>query len=216
FRSGARCVDPVAGGEPVDIAHRLVEKRRIGRVRAELVLDQLAKTAPRGGDQHQPANLRRVLRRDHRHEPALAVAEHPDAACAGLFADRRGPAVHIAGIVGDRDVVGVGDRRRARENPRLSTRTLAMPRAASPSASNLWVSALSPCRLLPSRLTGPEPGMISTTGGLAAAGISMTPLSGPDGPGASTIFSTGSAIAVAPARTRAARVEITVLALDPW
>jgi hypothetical protein len=64
-------------------------------------------------------------------------------------------------------------------------RTVPMPFAAIPSASNLYVEAFTPSGLLPSRSVGPEPGIINIIGAAPDAGASIVPFNAPAGPGVS-------------------------------
>ncbi|HWD56951.1 MAG TPA: hypothetical protein VG308_01625 [Stellaceae bacterium] len=50
----------------------------------------------------------KFLCRHHRHQPAFAVPKDPETFGALLVADGFGSCVHIAGISGDRHVIGVG------------------------------------------------------------------------------------------------------------
>src|SRR4051794_36870999 len=94
--------------------------------------------------------------------------------------------------------------------PRLSMRTVAMPSAASPSASIRYGAPLTPIGLFPSRSVGPEPGMMTIVALGFEAGMTRMPLSGPAGPGASTGLTAGAAVATAAAARSEATMFMTV------
>lgn len=86
-----------AGLEVGDDRQRLIEDRRIGRVRAQLRAQYVAKVAAGRGDQHEAAHVRIALRGHERMERAFAMAEQPSAARAGQASQFRGPGARVGG-----------------------------------------------------------------------------------------------------------------------
>jgi hypothetical protein len=84
-----------------------------------LLADHVAELSPRAGDHNHAANAFRFLGGHERDERPLAVPQQPDAFGSGLLADRGDPAVRVGRVIGDRNLVRIGNRRLASEQPPL-------------------------------------------------------------------------------------------------
>src|SRR5688500_11381640 len=85
----------------------LIKDGGIGRIGTELRAQDLAQRPPRDRDQQEAADVRLSLRCCQSNEPALAVAEQPDAGASSQLPNLRNPGPYIRGIVDNGDGVRV-------------------------------------------------------------------------------------------------------------
>jgi hypothetical protein len=148
----------------------------------------LAQRAPRRRDQHQPAQALCIARgAGQRHKPpSLCPASHTQRAPVRL---RAAPAAGVGGIIVHRHRIGIGTAPALANMPRLSIRTLAMPRAATLRQQAMGGGLHAQGVVAIAVWWGP------IRAGSAPRGRrplrSAVPRSGPCGPGASIALSTG-------------------------
>ncbi len=114
-RSG---IDPFARLQRIKRDVRLRQDRGISRVGAQLRPDDTTQRPPRHRDQNMAANASPCARRQ-RNQPALAMAEQPDARCASGRPRRRCPCACISSIIGDRHGIRISNRALAGEQTPL-------------------------------------------------------------------------------------------------
>ena len=100
-------------------SQRRVENRRVRGIGAQLLADDVAELSARARDEDHAANSLGFCAAASAIKRAFAVAKHPDAFRPGLLSNRRDPCVGVGRIVGDRHLVGIGDRGLASEQSPL-------------------------------------------------------------------------------------------------